>query len=176
MVVDLSKFQDKIHSAKMWRQIHLPDHVTITVDLHVYETIDIQDWRSWWDYVGLFFSFCLLRFAIVRGGCRTSTAGGTSDQWSRRLHWGVKRRKGEGGEGSPPPAGGDPGGLPRKFFWEIASKWCILSAFWGNQYTFFALKIYMKKMRITKFTYRLFIFFLQNFEKFTSKWCILSTY
>ena len=83
--------------------------------------------------------------------------------------------RGGAGEGVILPQVGC-GGPPLEIFWEIASKWCILSAFWGNQYTFFALKIYMKKMRLTKFTYRLFIFFLQNFEKFTSKWCFLSTY
>ena len=73
--------------------------------------------------------------------------------------------RGRVGEGVTPSRRWGYGGPPPEIFLEIASKWCILSAFWGNQYTFFALKIYMKKMRLTKFTYRLFIFFLQNFEK-----------
>ena len=62
--------------------------------------------------------------------------GGTSDQWSRRLQWGAKRRKGEGGGGGHPLPQVGVRGAPPEIFWEIASKWCILSAFWGNQYTF----------------------------------------
>ena len=49
------------------------------------------------------------------------------------------------GRGSPPPAGGGPGGSPPENFEIFASKWCILSAFLGNQYTFLTLKICIKK-------------------------------
>ena len=53
--------------------------------------------------------------------------GGTSDQWSRRLHWGAKRRKGEGGGGGHPlPQVGVRGGLPRKFFEKLHQN----GAFW----------------------------------------------
>ena len=42
--------------------------------------------------------------------------GGTSDQWSRRLHWGAKRRKGEdGGGGHPLPPVGVRGASPGNF-------------------------------------------------------------
>ena len=63
----------------------------------------------------------------------------------------TEARSAERGGGHPLPQVGVRG-PPPEIFWEIASKWCILSAFWGNQYTFFAPKIYMKRMRLTKFT------------------------
>ena len=61
-------------------------------------------------------------------------------KWPMKPKAALRREAPKGGgwgRGLPPPAGGGPGGLPRNFVWEIASKWCILSAFWGNQYTFF---------------------------------------
>ena len=46
--------------------------------------------------------------------------------------------RGRVGEGvTPLPQVGVRGRPPPEFFWEIAPKWCILGAFWGNQYTFF---------------------------------------
>ena len=108
---------------------------------------------------------CMNRYSSIlnafRGGSRTSTAGGTSDQWSLRLHWGAKRRKGEGGGGVTPSRRLGFGGLPRKFFEKLHQN----GAFWVHfeviNARFFVLKIYMKKMRLTKFTYRLFIFFFK---------------
>ena len=54
--------------------------------------------------------------------------GGTSDQWSQRLHWGAKHRKGEGG-GHPLPQVGVRGSPPGKY-WDICIKMvhseCIL--------------------------------------------------
>ena len=42
--------------------------------------------------------------------------GGTRDQWSRRLYWGAKRRKGEGGGGGHPlPQVGVRGASPENF-------------------------------------------------------------
>ena len=54
---------------------------------------------------------------VFRGGSRTSTAGGT--QVTNEAEGFTEARsaeRGRVGEGSPPPAGGGPGGLPRKFF------------------------------------------------------------
>ena len=81
-----------------------------------------------------------------RGGSRTSTAGGA--QVTNEAEGFTEARsaeRGRVGEGVTPSRRWGSGGPPPENFWEIASKWCILSAFWGNQYTFFALKIYMKK-------------------------------
>ena len=122
---------------------------------------------SWNVLLPLFIQVCIAKgllgsvFVPAQGRIQNlhCRGGGTSDQWSRRLHWGAKRRKGEGGGGGDPFPQVGVRGPPPEFFWEITWKWCILSAFWGNQYTFFALKIYMKKMSLTKFTSRLFIFF-----------------
>ena len=49
--------------------------------------------------------------------------------WSRRLHWGAKRRKGEGGGGGYPSHRWGSGGPPPWNFWKIATKWCILVHF-----------------------------------------------
>ena len=133
--------------------------------------------QNWYFENRLYINVCNILSTLIRGGSRTSTAGGA--QVTNEAEGFTEARSAERGwvgEGVTPSRRWGSGGPPPEFFWEIASKWCILSAFSGNQYTFFALKIYMKKMRLTQFTYRLFIFFLQNFEKFTSKWCILSTY
>ena len=53
--------------------------------------------------------------------------GGTSDQWSRGLHWGAKRRKGEGGGGGHPlPQVGVRGASPGIFFEKLHQN----GAFW----------------------------------------------
>ena len=57
----------------------------------------------------------------------------------------TEARSAERGRGSPPPAGGGSGGSPPGNFEIFASKWCILSAFLGNHYTFLTLKIFIKK-------------------------------
>ena len=70
--------------------------------------------------------------------------GGGGHKWPMKPKASLRREAPKGGgwgRGSPPPAGGGPGGLPRKFFEKLHQN----CAFWGNQYTFFALKIYMKK-------------------------------
>ena len=54
--------------------------------------------------------------------------GGTSDQWSRRLHWGAKRRKGEGGGGVTPSRWWGSGGLPREILGNLHQN----GAFWAH--------------------------------------------
>ena len=84
---------------------------------------------------GLKFNFL---FALGRGGSRTSIAGGA--QVTNEAEGFTEARsaeRGRVGEGVTPSRRWGSGGPPPEIFWDIASKWCILSAFCGNQYTFF---------------------------------------
>ena len=92
--------------------------------------------------------------------------GGHKGQMKPKASLRREAPKGGGwGKGWPPPAGGGPGGLPRKFFEKLHQN----GAFWVHfeviNTHFLHWKFIWKKMRLTKFTYtcRLFIFFLQNF-------------
>ena len=58
------------------------------------------------------------------------------------VYGGAKRRKGEVGGGGNSLLQVGFGGSPPKKFEKIASKLCILSACYGNQYTLLTLKIY----------------------------------
>ena len=53
--------------------------------------------------------------------------------------------RGRVGEGVTPSRRWGSGGSPPGNFEIFATKWCILSTFWGNHYTFLTLKIYIKK-------------------------------
>ena len=64
--------------------------------------------------------------------------------WSQRVHWGAKRRKGEGGGGGHPlPQVGVRGSPPRNF-WKIASKWYILVHFGAVNANFKTKNLYEK--------------------------------
>ena len=66
----------------------------------------------------------------VRGGSRTSTAGGGGAQVTNEAEGFTEARSAERGRvWEWVTAGWGPGGLPRKIFEIFASKWCILSAF-----------------------------------------------
>ena len=81
-------------------------------------------------------SLHLIFISHFQGRIQNLHCRGGGYKWPMKPKASLRREAPKGGgwgRGSPPPAGGGPGGLPRKFFfWEIASKWCILSAFWGN--------------------------------------------
>ena len=82
----------------------------------------------------------------TRGGSRTSTAGGA--QVTNEAEGFTEARsaeKGRVGEEVTPSRRWGSGGPPPEIFWEIASKWCILSAFSGNQYTFLHWKFIWTK-------------------------------
>ena len=97
---------------------------------------------------------------LCRGAQVTNEAEGFTEARSAE--------RGRLGRGSPPPAGGVRGSPPENFE-KFASKWCILSAFWGNQCTFLTMKLHMKKrkkkkeMRFTVCIYKLIILFFSKF-------------
>ena len=65
--------------------------------------------------------------ALPRGGSRTSTAGGA--QVTNEAEGFTEARSAERGRVGEGVTGGPGGGAPPEIFLEIASKWCILSAF-----------------------------------------------
>ena len=98
---------------------------------------------------------------VPRGGSRTSTAGGGA-QVTNEAEVTEARSAERVGEGVTPCHRWGSGGSAPENFEKFASKWCILNAFWGNQFTFLTMKLYMKKeeeMRFTTCTYKLIILF-----------------
>ena len=85
-------------------------------------------------------------WTVCMGESRTCTARGRH-KWPMKRSRRIRAEWGGGGGGGVTPSHrlGSGQGFTPEIFLEIASKWCNLSAFWGNQYTFLTLKIYMKK-------------------------------
>ena len=94
--------------------------------------------------------------------------GGTSDQWSRRLHWGAKRRKGEGGGGGHPlPLVGVRGVSPGKF-WEICIKMVhserILEVTYTHIYNW--KNIYEKRVSLWTYCFKIPLVFKFKMKQF----------
>ena len=100
-----------------------------------------QDLRNYLDWIFNYYYVLIYQGRIQNLHCRGAQVTNEAEGFTEARC----AERGRVGEGVTPSRRWGYGGPPPEIFWEIASKWCILSAFWGNQYTFFALKFIWKK-------------------------------